>query len=92
MVTQAKVVANKSDQVVPAADDVAGIAPRPAVKYVTGAILRSAIIDSFRKLSPRVQIRNPVMFVVFVGSIFTSIIGIGAAAGAIEGADRKSVV
>ncbi len=62
------------------------------MKYVTGAILRSAIIDSFRKLAPRVQIRNPVMFVVFVGSIFTSIIGIGAAAGVIEGAGRPGFV
>jgi K+-transporting ATPase ATPase B chain len=31
-----------------------------------------AIIDSFRKLSPAHQIKNPVMFVVWVGSILTS--------------------
>ena len=36
--------------------------------------------DSFRKLDPRVQFRNPVMFVVFVGSILTTVIGIAAAA------------
>jgi K+-transporting ATPase ATPase B chain len=47
----------------------------------TTAILRGAILDSFRKLDPRVQIRNPVMFVVFVGSILTTIIGVGAAFG-----------
>ncbi len=35
---------------------------------VVGA--RSA--TSFAKLDPRVQIRNPVMFVVYVGSIFTT--------------------
>jgi K+-transporting ATPase ATPase B chain len=40
-----------------------------------------AIKDSFAKLNPRVQFRNPVMFVVFIGSIFTTIIGIGAATG-----------
>jgi K+-transporting ATPase ATPase B chain len=44
-------------------------------------ILRGALADSFRKLHPRVQLRNPVMFVVFVGSILTTIIGIGAAFG-----------
>jgi K+-transporting ATPase ATPase B chain len=30
------------------------------------------VIDSFRKLNPRVQARNPVMFVVLVGSILTT--------------------
>ena len=27
-------------------------------------ILRQALVDSFRKLDPRVQVKNPVMFVV----------------------------
>ncbi|MGZ4738810.1 MAG: potassium-transporting ATPase subunit KdpB, partial [Ilumatobacteraceae bacterium] len=31
-------------------------------------------VDSFRKLDPRIQARNPVMFVVFVGSILTTIL------------------
>ena len=34
-------------------------------------IFRRACIDSLRKLHPRHQIRNPVMFVVFVGAILT---------------------
>jgi len=38
------------------------------------AIVRQALIDSFRKLDPRVQARNPVMFVVLVGSVFTTLI------------------
>jgi len=38
------------------------------------ALLGPAIIDSLRKLSPAVQIRNPVMFVVFVGSILTTLL------------------
>ncbi len=38
------------------------------------AIVRQAIVDSFRKLDPRVQARNPVMFVVLVGSVFTTFI------------------
>jgi len=33
-----------------------------------------AIADSFRKLSPKVQLRNPVMFVVYVGSILTTLL------------------
>ena len=38
------------------------------------AIVRRAFVDSFRKLDPRVQARNPVMFVVLVGSVFTTLI------------------
>ncbi|NUM79038.1 potassium-transporting ATPase subunit B, partial [candidate division KSB1 bacterium] len=34
-------------------------------------ILKQAIIASFKKLDPRVQIRNPVMFVVLVGRLTT---------------------
>ncbi|MDB5803742.1 MAG: Potassium-transporting ATPase chain [Betaproteobacteria bacterium] len=37
-----------------------------------GALVKQALIDSFTKLSPRQQIRNPVMFVVFIGSILTT--------------------
>src|ERR1700686_4082030 len=33
-----------------------------------------AIIDSVRKLDPRVQWRNPVMFVVYIGTIVTAIL------------------
>ncbi len=36
------------------------------------AIVRQAIKDSFRKLHPRLMIRNPVMFVVYVGSFLTT--------------------
>src|SRR5450830_471986 len=35
-------------------------------------LYQRAIIDSFRKLEPRVQFRNPVMFVVEVGSVLTT--------------------
>jgi len=34
-------------------------------------ILRQALKDSVKKMDPRVQIRNPVMFVVLVGSVVT---------------------
>ncbi|MDE1712551.1 potassium-transporting ATPase subunit KdpB [Chromobacterium amazonense] len=36
------------------------------------ALVKPAIVDSFKKLSPRTQWRNPVMFVVYVGSILTT--------------------
>ncbi len=39
-----------------------------------GAILRSAAGDSLRKLDPRYMARNPVMFVVLVGSVLTTIL------------------
>jgi K+-transporting ATPase ATPase B chain len=58
-----------------------GLTPRPRAPFVTGQIVRGAMIEAFRKLDPRIQFRNPVMFVVFVGSIFTTVIGIGAALG-----------
>jgi K+-transporting ATPase ATPase B chain len=35
------------------------------------AILRRALLDAFLKLDPRVQIKNPVMFVVLVGTVVT---------------------
>jgi K+-transporting ATPase ATPase B chain len=38
------------------------------------AIVRPAIVDSFRKLHPRVQARNPVMFIVLVGSVLTTVL------------------
>jgi potassium-transporting ATPase ATP-binding subunit len=34
-------------------------------------ILKRAVIDSFVKLNPKLQIHNPVMFTVYVGSLFT---------------------
>ncbi len=35
-------------------------------------IVRQAAVDSFRKLDPRRMVRNPVMFVVWVGSLLTT--------------------
>ncbi|WP_149136977.1 MULTISPECIES: potassium-transporting ATPase subunit KdpB [Cupriavidus] len=37
-------------------------------------LVKPAIVDAFRKLSPRAQLRNPVMFVVYAGSVLTSIL------------------
>jgi K+-transporting ATPase ATPase B chain len=40
--------------------------------------MRRAAVDAFRKLDPRRQLRNPVMFTVFVGSILTTVLGFHA--------------
>jgi len=41
------------------------------------ALVRVAIVDSFKKLDPRIQFHNPVMFVVYLGSILTTLLSIG---------------
>ncbi|WP_430364595.1 potassium-transporting ATPase subunit KdpB [Trinickia sp. NRRL B-1857] len=48
------------------------------------ALLKPAIVDAFKKLGPRTQLRNPVMFCVYVGSILTTILWIAALAGQAE--------
>ena len=50
----------------------------------SSALVKPAIVDSFRKLSPAAQAKNPVMFVVYVGSILTTILWIMALRGQAE--------
>ncbi|MCU0964015.1 MAG: potassium-transporting ATPase subunit KdpB [Burkholderiaceae bacterium] len=45
------------------------------------ALVKPAIASAFGKLDPRVQWRNPVMFVVYVGSIITTVLWIQALGG-----------
>ena len=45
-----------------------------AISIWDPAITRQAVIDSFRKLDPRIQFKNPVMFVVEAASLITTII------------------
>jgi K+-transporting ATPase ATPase B chain len=52
--------------------------PRP---LFDGPIVRRAARDAFAKLDPRHQLRNPVMFVVFVCSILTTALGIQSLGG-----------
>ncbi|MDB6059967.1 MAG: kdpB [Verrucomicrobiaceae bacterium] len=47
-------------------------------------LLWPACADAFKKLDPRVQFRNPVMFVVYIGSILTTILFAQAMHGAGE--------
>jgi K+-transporting ATPase ATPase B chain len=46
---------------------------RRAVSLFQRKIVVRALIDSFKKLDPRVQVRNPVMFVVEIGSAITTV-------------------
>jgi len=49
--------------------------------FVSRDAMTTAFIDSFRRLTPRYQWRNPVMFVVYIGSILTTGLWVQALAG-----------
>ena len=48
-------------------------------------LVRQALLDAVKKLSPRVQWRNPVMFIVWLGSILTTLLAVAMAAGRLPG-------
>jgi K+-transporting ATPase ATPase B chain len=50
-------------------------------RLIEPAIARRAALESLRKLDPRVQVRNPVMFVVWVGAVLTSALAVQALGG-----------
>ena len=50
---------------------------RATLNLFDPALVRPALVDALRKLDPRVQWRNPVMFVVYVGSAFTTALALG---------------
>lgn len=43
-------------------------------RILQSEILKSALVDSFVKLSPKVQVKNPVMFLVYLSSIVTTVL------------------
>lgn len=47
-------------------------------KLFESRLVRNAVWQSFAKLDPRLQVKNPVMFVVFVGSVATTLICISS--------------
>ncbi|MBV8618827.1 MAG: potassium-transporting ATPase subunit KdpB [Curvibacter sp.] len=55
--------------------------PKKSFVLMDPALVRPAIRQSFAKLDPRVQWRNPVMFVVYVGSLLTSLLAVQALMG-----------
>lgn len=51
----------------------------PARGMLAPQLLKPALIAALLKLSPRQQLRNPVMFVVYAGSILTTVLFLRAA-------------
>src|SRR5476651_534424 len=54
---------------------------RQAFSLFDPKLITPAMLDSVRKLSPRIQWRNPVMFVVYIGAIITSALWVQALRG-----------
>ena len=54
---------------------------RNPLSLLEPALLRGAVVAAFAKLDPRAQWRNPVMFVVYVGSLLTTLLGLQALQG-----------
>ncbi|UNK50256.1 potassium-transporting ATPase subunit KdpB [Lysobacter sp. S4-A87] len=51
-----------------------GTARRQPVAGLDGAALRTSLIDSFRKLSPRQAVKSPVMAIVLLGTVLSALI------------------
>jgi K+-transporting ATPase ATPase B chain len=49
--------------------------------FVNPDLMKRALLDSFLRLTPRYQWRNPVMFVVYIGSMLTTVLWIQALTG-----------
>src|ERR1035437_7148603 len=47
---------------------------KPGTSLFEPTIVRRAIRDAVIKLNPREQLRNPVMFIVLVGSVWTTVL------------------
>jgi K+-transporting ATPase ATPase B chain len=54
---------------------------RKQLALLEPTLVRQALLDAVKKLSPRVQWRNPVMFIVWVGSVLTTLLAIAMASG-----------
>jgi len=67
-------------------------APDSRRRVLTASIVRSGILDALRKLDPRLQVRNPVMFVVYAGSLLTTVLGVLALTGAVQDVGRPAFV
>ena len=64
---------NENSQIAMGGAPTASSSPRHLSMF-DPVLVRPAIVDSFKKLSPRLQMKNPVMFVVYVGSILTTLL------------------
>src|ERR1039458_10234253 len=81
-------------------EDVTSIIPRRGSRarpLVDPPIVKRAIRDSFVKLNPRAMMKNPVMFVVEVGAVMTTILAVrdiagGAGAAAVEQPPLRALI
>ena len=55
--------------------------PRKPLALFDRQLLGPALVETFRKLDPRTQVRNPVMFIVYVGTIVTALLLVQALGG-----------
>ena len=61
--------------------ETATVMSRKSLTLFDSTLIGPAIIDAFKKLHPRTQWRSPVMFVVYVGSIITTLLFIQSLTG-----------
>ncbi len=54
---------------------------RTRLQLFDRALLGSATLDALKKLAPQAQWKNPVMFVVYLGSVLTSMLWLQALSG-----------
>ena len=55
--------------------------PRKPLALFDRQLLGPALIETFKKLDPRTQVRNPVMFIVYVGTVVTALLLVQALGG-----------
>lgn len=58
---------------------------RKQLALLEPALVRQALMDAIKKLDPRVQWRNPVMFIVWLGSLLTTLLALAMAGGWLSG-------
>ena len=58
---------------------------RKQLALLEPSLVRQALLDAVKKLSPRVQWHNPVMFIVWIGSVLTTLLAIAMAGGQLAG-------
>lgn len=63
---------------------------KPGITAMRGQLYRRAVQDAFKKLDPRRQARNPVMFVTEIGALLTTVLWLQALSG--EGEDPTAFI
>lgn len=58
---------------------------RKQLALLEPTLVRQALMDAVKKLSPRVQWHNPVMFIVWTGSLLTTVLAIAMGTGHLLG-------